>query len=164
MNVAIAHLAHYASRRVVEPNYSSPGDPWFSKNQPEDQGFEAPSYHVTRSTSGPAARVSPGDTLWIFSQLRSPWGSFPPALDAKISVAKVEDLRKHRSDKEAAFQFYAGAGSSWFPLFDATMYSRDFDDRFDEGDSPAACPCESADWQSVAQPAPNCRCGTARCS
>ena len=29
-------------------------------------------------------------------------------------------MRRQRSGKAAAFQFYAGAGSSWFPLFDAT--------------------------------------------
>lgn len=80
---SMAHFAHYVRRTVVEVNYEDPSDPWFAENQPDNQGFEAPAYHVTRSLTGPAARVSGGDTIWLFSQLTTPWGNFPPALDAK---------------------------------------------------------------------------------
>lgn len=115
------HFAHYVKRQLVYVNYSSPDDPWFKENQPEDQGFDAPVYHVTRSGTGPSTRVAKGDTLWIFSQLQAPWGMFPPALDAKITVADVVDLRERRSrEDDPAFRFTAGEGSAWCPLFDAT--------------------------------------------
>ena len=116
----MAHFAHYVKREVVELDYASEDDPWFKENQPDDQGFEAPAYHVTRSTNGPVTRRYPkGDTLWIFSQLKTPWGAFPPALDAKLIVNDVEDLRKKHGGGPA-FRFAAGKGSTWFPLLDAT--------------------------------------------
>lgn len=116
----MANFAHYVVRTVVEVNYSSREDPWFRDNQPDDQGFDRPSYHVTRSKNGPAARVCAGDTLWIFSQLKSPWGMFPPALDAKVIVAHVQDLREELPAGKQAFRFSAGEDSSWFPIFDAS--------------------------------------------
>jgi hypothetical protein len=116
----MAHFAHYVKRDVLLVDYQSPEPPWFAEHQPEDQGFVAPSYHVTRTTTGPAARVSKGDTLWLLSQMRTPWGVLPPALDAKIIVAEVLDLRVGRRPNEPAFRFTAGTGSLWFPLYDAS--------------------------------------------
>ncbi|WP_139379445.1 hypothetical protein [Zoogloea sp. LCSB751] len=116
----MAHYVHYLPRKVVEPDYADRSAQWFAENQPDDQGFEVPSYHVTRSTSGPATRVAIGDTIWLFSQLVTPWGSFPAALDAKISVCDV--IPYHRADEQPArtFRYQAGQGSRWFPLRDAT--------------------------------------------
>jgi hypothetical protein len=116
----MAHFAHYVSREVAQINYTDPNEPWFRENQPESQGFESPSYHVTRATSGPAARVVVGDIIWLFSELKTPWSAFPPSLDAKIVVAEARDLRAGRSGASPAFRFEAGDGSLWFPLYDAT--------------------------------------------
>jgi hypothetical protein len=95
----MAHFAHYVRRTVVEVNYEDPSDPWFAENQPDNQGFDSPAYHVTRSLTGPAARVSEGDTIWLFSQVITPWGVFPPALDAKIT-----SIRFKRSEETEANQ------------------------------------------------------------
>lgn len=115
----MAHFAHYVRRTVVEVNYEDPSDSWFAENQPDNQGFDAPSYHVTRSLTGPAARVSKGDTIWLFSQLTTPWGSFSPALDAKIVVDTV--ISTHAFDqKTPVIRYEANAGSKWFPLCNAT--------------------------------------------
>ena len=46
---------------------------------------------VTRSRTGPAARVQRGDTIWLISQLRSPWGSFRPPW-SKIAAASRQHL------------------------------------------------------------------------
>jgi len=122
------HFAHYVKREVIiKVNYLSPNDPWYAEHQPDDQGFEVPTYHVTRSTMGPATRVRAGDTIWLLSQLRTPrgwlrWGRFPPALDAKIIVSRVDgvdELAPHAGN-EPSLRFSAGEGSSWFPLFDAS--------------------------------------------
>jgi hypothetical protein len=111
----MAHFAHYVRRDVVQVNYKDPSDPWFAENQPDDQGFTTPAFHVTRSRRGPAARVATGDTIWLFAQLFSPWGKFPPALDARIEVASVES----RLDVNG-FRYKAGPDSSWFPLSDGS--------------------------------------------
>jgi hypothetical protein len=115
----MADFAHYVKREIVEVDYQSPDAAWFAEHHPDDQGFVTPTYHVTRAKTGPATRVSKGDTLWLFSQLRAPWGELPPALDAKIIVAEVTDYRECHRRTEAAFRFAADEGSSWFPLYDA---------------------------------------------
>lgn len=116
----MAHFAHYVKREVVEVDYQSPDDPWFAEHQPDDQGFATPAYHVSQAVRGPATRVTQGDTIWLFSQLRTPWGVYPPALDAKIIVSEVSVRRARRSGEKAALRFGAGEGSSWFPLCDAS--------------------------------------------
>jgi hypothetical protein len=114
----MAHFAHYVRREVIEVHYASKRDPWFAENQPDDQGLEVPAYHVTESTVGPATRIGRGDIIWIFSQLRSPWGVCAPALDAKICVS---DVRRVRRKGKFAIRFAADpVKSSWFPLFDAS--------------------------------------------
>ena len=111
----MADFAHYMRRDIIQTNYQDPCDPWFSENQPEEQGFANPAYHVTRKSNGPAARVSKGDTIWLFAQLFSPWGKLPPALDARIEIGSVEDRESGNG-----FRFGAAQGSCWFPLFDAS--------------------------------------------
>lgn len=116
----MAHYVHYLPRKVVEPDYADKSAPWFAENQPDDQGFEVPSYHVTSSTSGPAKRVAIGDTIWLFSQLFTPWGNFPAALDARILVCDVTPYHKAEEQQSRTFRYQAGKGSRWFPLRDAT--------------------------------------------
>jgi hypothetical protein len=116
----MAHYVHYLRREVVAPNYEDKSDLWFAENQPDDQGFEAPSSHVTSATSGPATRVAAGDTIWLFSQLFTPWGNFPAALDARVSVCGVTTYRKAQEQQSRTFRYEAGEGSRWFPLRDAT--------------------------------------------
>jgi hypothetical protein len=111
----VADFAHYLRRDVVQVNYQDPRDPWFSENQPDDQGFTSPAFHVTQRSSGAAARVCVGDTIWLFAQLFSPWGKLPPALDAKIEVAGIEERVGGKG-----YRYDAGRGSMWFPLFDAS--------------------------------------------
>jgi hypothetical protein len=109
----VAHFAHYVKREIAEPTVQ-PEAPWFADAQPVEQGLQAPAFHVTRAAKGPATRVAPNDTIWLFSQLRASWGALPPALDAKLVVADVQ----RRGSGPCRFE--AGPGSCWFPLFDAT--------------------------------------------
>lgn len=132
---SMAHYVHYVRRAVVEVNYENPADPWFADNQPDNQGFDAPSYHVTRCLTGPAARVSKGDTIWLFSQLATPWGNFPPALDAKIIVGG-EPMHTYASDqKTRIIRYEAGSNSKWFPLYDVSSYIRQLGTRDIKGNS-----------------------------
>jgi len=118
----MAHFVHYERRTVVEVNYEEPSDPWFAGNQPDNQGFDVPAYHVTRSLTGPAARVSGGDTIWLFSQLTTPWGNFPPALDAKI-VVRGKPIPTHTFDRKTPLILYEADArdSKWFPLYNAAQ-------------------------------------------
>lgn len=113
------HFVHYLKRKVSIVKYANADDLWFTENQPENQGFDQPSYHVTRAASGPAARVQSGDIIWLFSQLQSPWGTVPVALDAKLVVKEVMDYRLVKS-REISFRYAADTGSCWFPIYDAT--------------------------------------------
>jgi hypothetical protein len=118
---------HYVVREIVLLDYENKSSPWFSKNQPEDQGFDSPFFHTTRKTTGPSARVKPGDTIWIFSQLHSPWGKLFPALDAKIVVA--DKIRK-----DDRIEYIANKSSKWFPLLDATSTLKDLKTKPIKGD------------------------------
>ncbi len=109
----MADFAHYIKRRVITVPYCNPDDPWFAENQ-QDQGLAAPSYHVTRRIGGPAARILPGDHIWMWSQLYTPWGVLPPALDFKLLVAEVVPRQT------GGYRYTAGTASHWFPLFDAS--------------------------------------------
>jgi hypothetical protein len=107
-------------RELVEPDYRDSSDPWFAEHQPDDQGLDAPSWHATRSVAGPATRVAVGDSIWIFSQLLTPWGNLPPALDAKLSVSGIAAYRRSRLQRIRQYRFTAGPGSKRFPLCDAS--------------------------------------------
>ena len=113
--MTIKHFAHYILREIrTDIDFSNPADPWFAENQPDNQGFDRPFYHVTQSASGPSTRVEEDDYIWLFSQLASPWDKkLPPALDAKIVVKSIDDRKQ-------GFRFEAGPDSRWFPLADAS--------------------------------------------
>ncbi|WP_152032015.1 hypothetical protein [Pseudomonas veronii] len=112
----VKHFAHYIKRTVVTAGGSSPvrGLP-FAELQSEDQGFSSPIYHSVPLNSGVASRVRVGDTIWLFSQLGSPWGSLPPALDGKIEVGEVAKSQ----GKAGRYRFGASGNSKWYPLFSA---------------------------------------------
>lgn len=116
------HFAHYVRREIVVVDDKDKSWAWFAENQPDFQGFESPSYHMTRSTSGPATRVGKGDVIWLFSQLYSPWGRFPPSLDAKICVGAIsaKPTSNSQSKEVHRIRYEAEPESKWFPLFDAT--------------------------------------------
>lgn len=88
--------------------------PWFAEAQNTTAGFTGPAYHVTKRSDGAAAVIVPGDTIWLVSQLFSPWGSLPPALDARIDVAQVTPRNG------GGWRYASAASSRWFPLADAT--------------------------------------------
>lgn len=108
------HFIHYLPRRVVAKLPTQPSAPWFAEARALATGFARPTYHVTRSQHGPTASVRPGDVIWIVSQLASPWGTLPPAIDARINVGRVEISADGRR------RFTAARSSAWFPLYDAT--------------------------------------------
>ncbi|MCY1524552.1 hypothetical protein D9M68_594910 [compost metagenome] len=111
------HFAHYIKRTVVNAGTKSgPRDLPYAELQPEDQGFRSPAYHSVPVNSGVASRVTAGDTIWLFSQLSSPWGSLPPSLDGKIRVAEIEKNERHTG----RYRFGATSDSKWYSLFSAT--------------------------------------------
>jgi hypothetical protein len=109
------HYIHYLTRRITSGSAESTGDPeWYTEDQAGEAGFDQPRFHRTRSRHGPAARIAPGDTIWLIARLRSPWGSLPPAVDARVDVMDVAP------QEGGGFRYAAGPGSRWFPLVDAT--------------------------------------------
>ncbi|MCK6436205.1 hypothetical protein [Rivihabitans pingtungensis] len=117
---------HYVARHIKKINHNK-NTAWFRENQPDDQGFNRPAFHTTRRTTGPAARIKPGDTIWIFSQLKSPWGNLFPSLDAKIVVEQV-------TKEDGKLRYVAGQTSLWFPLFDATSVLKKIQTKSSKGD------------------------------
>jgi hypothetical protein len=112
------HFAHYIKRTIVDASKQSGEESLpYVEYQPPDQGFKIPTYHSVAANSGVARRVSAGDTIWLFSQLSSPWGSLKPSLDAKIIVSEVE---KDQSKSKGRYRFTATQDSKWYPLFDAS--------------------------------------------
>ena len=112
------HFAHYVKRSVVDASQQTDDAlPLYVEHQPHDQGFQSPAYHSVAANSGVASRVSKGDTIWLFSQLSSPWGSLKPSLDAIIKVSEIKRPECHASGR---YRFQANDDSRWFPLFDAT--------------------------------------------
>lgn len=110
------HFIHYHQRRIRIKFPHDINHPWFAEVQSNDEGFSTPRFHVTRSTNGVATEVKPGDTIWLVSQLYSPWGKLPTALDARIDVADCE-VRNHEGK---GFRYRAAATSHWFPLSDCS--------------------------------------------
>jgi len=109
------HFIHYLPRQIVLRFPSDPDDPWFAEVQGVGKGFSKPQFHVSRRATGPTRDVKPGDTIWLVSQIHSPWGALPPGIDARIDVKRIEE----RDD--GALRFVAAATSSWFPLADASL-------------------------------------------
>ena len=120
------HYIHYLSRRVYlrflndkqSPNLEQydrqnvKDELWFAEDQSLDDGFFYPMYHITRSKSGPSQDIKAGDIIWIISQLFSPWGHLPSALDAKVDVQEVI------IQPDGNRKFIAAPSSIWFPLAD----------------------------------------------
>jgi hypothetical protein len=59
--------------------------------------------------------ITTGDTIWILSQIHSPWGSLPAGLDARIDVKRIEVCPCCGTRR-----FIAANSSTWFPLADMT--------------------------------------------
>lgn len=115
------HFVHFNKREVVLNYPDDAKDPWFSELQPVSSGFENPVYHVTQAVDGVAATVKPGDTIWLFAQMRTPWGPLPPALDARIDVRKV--IKRIGGDpKKKGFRYIATESSRWFDYKDVTRW------------------------------------------
>lgn len=113
------HFAHYIKRKVViagEISGCSDVLP-YAEEQPKDQGFEYPVYHSVPLNSGVASRVNIGDTIWLFSQLSSPWGKLPPSLDGMI---KVEEINKNARMPGRYWFRACSIGSKWYFLYDAS--------------------------------------------
>jgi hypothetical protein len=104
------HFIHYINRRVFIRKPSK-GKEWFATPQKLGEGFESPVYHVTGRKTGAVNQIKEGDTIWLVSELKSPWGKLPPALDAKIVVRKIEPFQN------GGKKFIADpALSQWFPM------------------------------------------------
>jgi hypothetical protein len=107
------HFIHYLPRRITKRFPHDASAPWFADAQSVESGFSRPAYHTTRRINGPSRSVGPGDSIWIISQLFSPWGPLPPAVDSRIDVNRLTEGRD-------GIKFHAASTSSWFPLYDAT--------------------------------------------
>jgi hypothetical protein len=108
------HFIHYLPRRIVTRYPQHLDSPWFADVQSLNAGFSRPMFHTSRRKSGPTSKVKPGDTIWLVSQIFSPWGMLPPALDARFDVDKIEKR------ENGTHRFVAAKTSSWFPLADAS--------------------------------------------
>lgn len=109
----MAHFIHYVCRTVKMRIPERDGAPPISSH-----AFESPAVHVTRAVNGTVGKVREGDVIWLVSQLRTPWGTLPPGIDARIEVTAIER-------NPAATRFIAEpAHSGWVPLCDATTLLR----------------------------------------
>jgi hypothetical protein len=77
------------------------------------EDFDRPAVHMTGAVNGTVRKVREHDVIWLVSQLKAPWGTLPPGIDARIEVKSIE-----RSAGET--RFVAGGRSGWVPLRDAT--------------------------------------------
>jgi hypothetical protein len=138
-------FAHYVKRMVIDTSPASlPArgavaglaanelvvDELFAEVQEDDRGLVAPEFHAAPTNAGAATNIKDGDTIWLFSQLNSPWGTLPPALDARIEVADVRRLEKNG---KALYRFGAAPGSRWFPLYSASALLRELHARRADG-------------------------------
>lgn len=55
-------------------------------------------------------------TIWLFSQLSSPWGRLAPSLDGMINVSEIQKS----GQSLGRYRFGARKDSKWYPLFNAT--------------------------------------------
>ena len=109
------HYIHFIRRQVKLRYALTDSKSWFAEEQAQTSGFERPQYHITRAINGPAAEIEAGDTIWLISQLYSPWGKLPPALDARVDVknrVKIKDVNGNLK----GFRYKAASTSHWFPL------------------------------------------------
>lgn len=103
-----AHFIHYVCRsvrmRFREVEDGAPGS---------SGDFQRPAVHLTRAVNGTVRKVREHDVIWLVSQLKTPWGSLPPAIDARIEVEAIKCA-------DGATRFRASPRSGWAPLRDAT--------------------------------------------
>ena len=108
---------HYIARRVAMTPSSSEAKIDIRIGLHDDSGgFSLPEYHQTRMRSWPTPQIGRGDTIWLISQLTSPWGILPPALDARIDVGSVSCC------DAGITQFNAKKSSVWYILADSSRY------------------------------------------
>jgi hypothetical protein len=105
---------HYVARRVTmtAPKGASEQDVRIGPHD-DSGGFSRPEYHQTRMHSWPARQIARNDTIWLISQLVSPWGVLPPSLDARIDVGDVICCTC------GVTRFEAKRSSAWYLLKDA---------------------------------------------
>jgi hypothetical protein len=113
-----SHYIHYIRRQVKLSNSDSDSTLWLAEER-QAAGFEQPEYHITRAINGAAAEIEAGDIIWLVSQLYSPWGKLPPALDARIKVKSSVEIRDNDGNP-SGFRYIAANGSRWFPLRDVS--------------------------------------------
>jgi hypothetical protein len=120
---------HFAPRKLVVSTRlpTAATRPFYQERelQTDLDALWRPQFHVTRSATGPATRVRAGDTIWIIGQLKTPWGSLPPSLDARIELVEEPiliqaDERTEGVSSSARLRFKAAKSSRWLPLADAT--------------------------------------------
>jgi hypothetical protein len=107
------HFIHYLKREITTC-IQEQSEPFYATDQHFQDGFDRPMYHITRRSSGPVRRIKNGSVIWLFSSLKSPWGTLPPSLDAKFVVERIEFLSDGRT------KFCSNENSKWFPLTDAS--------------------------------------------
>ncbi len=107
------HFIHYLRREIKK--YHKVGNFISSEEQNPEDGFDRPMFHSTQRRSGPALKIEKGSVIWLFSSLKSPWGTLPPSLDAKFIVENIEHL------PDGEIKYYASEDSKWFPLHNATV-------------------------------------------
>lgn len=70
-----AHFIHYVCRSV---RMRFPKVQGAARDSSGD--FEMPAVHLTRAVNGTVRKVRERDVIWLVSQLKTPWGSLPPAI------------------------------------------------------------------------------------
>ncbi|WP_237931666.1 hypothetical protein [Buttiauxella sp. S19-1] len=115
------HFIHYIRRNILlQKNDDIVAPPFYAARKKTPESIYYPTYHITRSTQGPASRIKPGDVIWIVAQLYSPWDScwqqLPPGLDMKLIVKSIS--QKVVNDRPL-LRFRAAEGSMWFPYKNA---------------------------------------------
>lgn len=118
------HFIHYVPRRIVMRFSNDPKSPWFRLDQQPGDGFDRPEIHVVSAGPSVAACVAPGDTIWIVSQIFSPWGALPPGIDCRIHVADERHATRpfpgtSTQQTKPVLEFLASGQSSWLPLANA---------------------------------------------
>jgi hypothetical protein len=108
------NFIHYLIREITSRIPKEINHPFYADIQNLADGFERPLFHITRRSTGPVTKIEKGSIIWLFSTLKSPWGKFPPSLDAKIIVERIEYLSDGR------IKFFSTDKSKWYPLNDAT--------------------------------------------
>lgn len=107
------HSNDYVPRRVVVSFPRDPKSPWFANARSTTAGFRIPQSQVVRAKKGPPLRVCEGGTIWLVSQLVTPWAVLPPGIDARLCVSKI--IRRPHD----VLEYQAGRYSSWLPLANA---------------------------------------------